>query len=220
LFCDKKTHGSVVVVSADAHGINSSGGARDGVAVGLHGLASAVSAGDVLDSLMARLQSSSFTTDSDRLEILEAIGTTFSCELVLLWQPNGNHEDLHCVLAWQPAAAHNVELQDLCRTLVVWPVESLAGRVWVTRRSELLVQLADDGHSGRAMHLAKAGLRTGAAFAVAGQTDVRFVIELFSSSPSGPIGSEGHWRDISHRIADLLHARLIAAMEEETSFSS
>ena len=117
------------------------------------------------------------------LNLFSVLGGSTNCDLVLLWEPDVSGDELHCRLHWSSPQLNAPDLIDYFKQLVLWPAEGLPGRVWASNRYEILSELAQDGHCGRSFRLAKAGIRSAAAFPLLDQTAVKGVIELFGRRP-------------------------------------
>jgi PAS domain S-box-containing protein len=140
-----------------------------------------------LEHAVARLLAEAGGTESFRLPLLEAVGSTLDWDHAAIWQPT---EDgcLTCEASWTPAGRDDLAaFERLSRELRLRSGEGLPGRVWRTREPAWIDDVTRDPNFPRADAAATAGLHAALCFPVVGEDDAPIaVIEVMRSTMQEP----------------------------------
>jgi PAS domain S-box-containing protein len=139
------------------------------------------------DHAVARILAVTDVDDVLYPRVLEAIGDALDWDVGALWEvPPADHDALNCAELWYAPDFPSPEFVDITRATSLPMGTGLPGRVWQTGEPAWIASIGRDANFPRADAAARAGLRSGMAFPVAGPRGVRAVIEFFSREPRSP----------------------------------
>lgn len=118
--------------------------------------------------------------------VLKALGEQLEQDWCAVWRLDPYEEVLRCAEAWHQGDAEAIEFESHCRTLEIAPGSSLVGRVWGTRESIWVPNIAEERGSTRATSARRAGYSGALAFPLLVNGTILGVIELFSKELREP----------------------------------
>ena len=135
---------------------------------------------------VARIMAEAESLEAAAPSLLQAICESLGCDIGQLWQLDSDPENLRWVAAWHVPALDADEFQEASRKRTYSKGMGLPGRIWASRTSEWIENLAKDANFPRASFAAKAGLASAFGFPVTLGHAVMGVMEFFSRESLAP----------------------------------
>jgi len=141
--------------------------------------------------LEAQFQVSRILASSDSMStaapaLLQAIGESVGWELGQLWTVDRPANVLRCLAAWRLPSATDGGFEEASRSRTFSRGKGLPGRIWETRTSEWIADIATEANFARAPFAARAGLRSAFGLPIMVDHEVSGVMEFFSCNNHTP----------------------------------
>lgn len=135
---------------------------------------------------VARIMAEAESLEAAAPGLLQAICESLGCDMGQLWQLERDPESLRWLAAWHVPALEADEFEEASRNRTYSKGVGLPGRIWTSRTSEWIENLANDQNFPRATFAAKAGLASAFGFPVMLGHTVMGVMEFFSRDSLAP----------------------------------
>ena len=135
---------------------------------------------------VARIMAEAESLEAAAPGLLQAICESLGCDMGQLWQLGRDLESLRWLAAWHVPALEADEFEEASRNRTYSNGVGLPGRIWASRTSEWIENLANDQNFPRATFAAKAGLASAFGFPVMLGNTVTAVMEFFSRDSLAP----------------------------------
>lgn len=113
--------------------------------------------------------------------VLSTMGRHLGCQVGLLWTAEPSADELTCAAAWDDGSAAGAGFRAATLRRRFRPGVGIPGRVWASGEPVWIADVVADSNFPRASLALEHGLRSALAFPVVAGTQVRGVLELFSS---------------------------------------
>jgi PAS domain S-box-containing protein len=189
---ERVTAYEIEIIAKDGHRVivevNSSLIQRDGVPVGIRGIARDITNRKEAESRLAAQYAvtgalaESSTVSEGAVKSLRMVGETLGWEFGVLWAAEPEQEVLRCIQVWNGLGAAANELEEISRDLAIQPGIGLPGIVWKEGQPLWIGEVGSDETQPRSMLAAAAGFKTACAFPIQLRSQVLGTVEFFSRS--------------------------------------